>query len=441
MIEPLTDLRWFLGAGFVLVLMALIGAWVRRLPLTSSMIYLAVGALAGPIGLGLLVVDPVAHAPAVELVSEIAVIISLFTAGLKLRLPLRERAWRAPVRLASISMVLTVGLIAAVGVLGLGLPLGAAVLLGAIAAPTDPVLASDVQVTHALDRDRVRFTLTGEAGLNDGTAFPFVMLGLGLLGLHELGESGLRWIAVDLLWAVVGGLAIGGALGTVIARFVVYVRRHHGHAIAVGELLHVGLIALAYGAALALGTYGFLAVFAAGLAVRTVERGHTGEDLDEELLRSLPVAKEEEQTAEETAAAAVAQSLQHSNEALEQIAEVALVVLAGAMLTVIGIPPAIAWLAPLVFLVVRPVAVSIGLLGESMSRPQRLVTAWFGIRGIGSIYYLSFAITHGLDPALATTLASLTLGLVATSVIVHGLSVTPLMKWYERRAPARQSDA
>jgi NhaP-type Na+/H+ or K+/H+ antiporter len=438
--EPLTDLRWFIAVGLVLVLMALIGMWVRRLPLTSSVIYLAVGAVVGPLGLGLLIVSPVEHAPAVELVSEVAVIISLFTAGLKLRLPLRDRAWRAPIRLASVSMVLTVGLVTVVGVVGLGLPLGAAILLGAIIAPTDPVLASDVQVTHTLDRDRVRFTLTGEAGLNDGTAFPFVMLGLGLLGLHELGDAGLRWLAVDLVWAVGAGLGVGALLGSVVARAVIYLRRRHGEAVGVDELLLIGLIALSYGVALAIGAYGFLAVFAAGLAVRSIERGQTGDEVDEELLRTLPVADEDTVTADETAAAAVAQSLLHANEALERIAEVALVILAGAMLSLIGIPPVIAWLAPLLFLVLRPLAVAIGLFGARLSRPQLLVVSWFGIRGIGSVYYLSFAITHGLDAALASMLAALTLGLVAASVVVHGISVTPLMEWYERRAsgPVRE---
>src|SRR5919206_497446 len=131
-----------------------------------------------------------------------AVLISLFTAGLKLRTALTDHRWRLPVRLAVESMIVTVGLITLVGVVGLGLPLGAAVLLGAILAPTDPVLASDVQVEGPTDQDRLRFGLTGEAGLNDGTAFPFVMLGLGLIGLHELGQAGWRWFAVDVVWAV-----------------------------------------------------------------------------------------------------------------------------------------------------------------------------------------------------------------------------------------------
>jgi len=119
-----------------------------------------------------------------------------------------------------VSMTATVGLIAMIGSIGLALPLGAAVLLGAILAPTDPVLASDVQVEHPTDNDDLRFALTGEAGFNDGSAFPFVMLGLGLLGLNELGALGSRWLLVDVLWAVIGGLGIGAVLGTLIGRVV-----------------------------------------------------------------------------------------------------------------------------------------------------------------------------------------------------------------------------
>src|SRR5918997_185835 len=128
-------------------------------------------------------------------------------------------AWYLVVGGLLVVMAVTVGLVAVVGVYGLGLPVGAAVLLGAVLAPTDPVLASDVQVADPFDRDRLRFALTGEAGLNDGTAFPFVMLGLGLLGLHDLGELGWRWIVVDVGWASLGGLAVGGLLGTAVGRY------------------------------------------------------------------------------------------------------------------------------------------------------------------------------------------------------------------------------
>jgi sodium/hydrogen antiporter len=175
---------WFIITGVLLIAMAVAGTVVQRLPLTTSMVYLTVGLALGSHGLGFIRLDPVPEAAVLERLTEVAVIISLFTAGLKLSLPMDDARWLIPIRLAFASMALTVGLLASIGVAMLGLPLGAAILLGAILAPTDPVLASDVQVQHAEDVDPLRFTLTGEAGLNDGTAFPFVMLGLGLLGLQ-----------------------------------------------------------------------------------------------------------------------------------------------------------------------------------------------------------------------------------------------------------------
>ncbi|MBA3796399.1 MAG: cation:proton antiporter [Chloroflexi bacterium] len=420
--------------------MALAGSVLRRLPLSSSMIYLAAGAILGPLGLGMIIIDPVGGGSGLlEIVSEVAVILSLFTAGLKLRLPISDRGWWIPVRLAFVSMALTVGFIALAGVTLLGLPLGAAVLLGAILAPTDPVLASDVQVGHPGDRDELRFALTGEAGLNDGTAFPFVMLGLGLLGLHDLGANGLRWVAVDVVWAVVVGLAVGVLLGTLVARLVVHLRSAHREAVGLDEFLALGLIGVSYGAALLIGGYGFLAVFAAGLALRRIERTRTDEEVADELEAGEgrgSGSHEEVATHPETAPAIMARALLTFNEQLERIGEVAVVVLVGAALTIVGVPLAVAWFAPLLFLVIRPLAVLVGLAGASVSRTRLTFIGWFGIRGVGSVYYLTYAITHDLQPDVAQTLAAITLSVVVASVLVHGASVTPLMSRYERRQKA-----
>ncbi len=438
--EALTDPRWFLAVGVVLTAMALAGSVLRRLPLSSSMIYLAAGAILGPLGLGMIIIDPVGGGSGLlEIVSEVAVILSLFTAGLKLRLPISDRGWWIPVRLAFVSMALTVGFIALAGVTLLGLPLGAAVLLGAILAPTDPVLASDVQVGHPGDRDELRFALTGEAGLNDGTAFPFVMLGLGLLGLHDLGANGLRWVAVDVVWAVVVGLAVGVLLGTLVARLVVHLRSAHREAVGLDEFLALGLIGVSYGAALLIGGYGFLAVFAAGLALRRIERTRTDEEVADELEAGEgrgSGSQEEVATHPETAPAFMARALLTFNEQLERIGEVAVVVLVGAALTIVGVPLAVAWFAPLLFLVIRPLAVLVGLAGASVSRTRLTFIGWFGIRGVGSVYYLTYAITHDLQPDVAQTLAAITLSVVVASVLVHGASVTPLMSRYERRQKA-----
>ena len=259
---------WYFILGALLIAVAVLASSVKRLPLTETMIYLTAGALLGPLGFGLLSLDAHAQSRLLERLAEVAVIVSLFTTGLKLRVPLRDRRWWIPIRLAFVSMALTVGMVALAGVLGLGLPLGAAILLGAVLAPTDPVLASDVQLENPHDRDRLRFSLTGEAGMNDGTAFPFVMLGLGLLGLHEIGAWGWRWWVVDVAWAIGGGLAIGAACGAAVGRLVLYLRREHREGMGRDEFLALGLIALSYGGALLAHTYGFLAVFAAGLALR-----------------------------------------------------------------------------------------------------------------------------------------------------------------------------
>jgi sodium/hydrogen antiporter len=420
--------------GALLVVMALSMSVLKRLPLTTSLLYLAVGILLGPLFLGLIQLDPIEHSALLETFTEVAVIISLFTAGLKLRLPLSEKGWRLPLRLALVSMTITVGLVALIGVMGFDLPLGAAVLLGAILAPTDPVLASDVQTEDPWDVDCLRFSLTGEAGLNDGTAFPFVLLGLGLLGLHEIGEFGWRWLAIDVLWATVGGLSIGGILGTLVGRFVLYLRREHKEAVGTDDFLALGLIAFSYGSALLTGAYGFLAVLAAGVALRRIERYHTeGSPPDQVKSMSTTGEAEEVATDPERAPAYMAQAVLGFNEQLERIGEVAVVVLVGGMLAAGYLLFDAVWFVLVLLLVIRPVSVWAGLLGSTTSVAQRNLIGWFGIRGIGSIYYLAYAVNQGLTPQLATNLAGVTLTVVASSILVHGISVTPLMRFYEKR--------
>ena len=426
---------WALIIGALLTTMALSGTSLRRLPLSTAMLYLAAGYGLGPAGWGLMAPDPMTYSVVLERVAEVAVLISLFAVGLKLGLPLSDKGWRLPARLAIVSMTLTVALIAAIAMLGLGLSLGAAILLGAILAPTDPVLASDVQVIEARDRDRLRFSLTGEGGLNDGAAFPFVMLGLGLLGLHDLGTAGWRWLAVDVLWAVTGGLLIGGALGTLIGKLVVYLRSRHQESVGFDEFLALGLIALAYGLAVLSHTYGFLAVLAAGLALQRVKEqpGKGVNSAAPEAGLQSRQAHEALATHSEFASAYMRQEVQGFNERLERIAEVAIVLVVGAMLSYTYLPASAGWFALLLLLVVRPVSVWLGLLGAPVSRDQRILISWFGIRGIGSIYYLMYAINHGLPRSLAEELIALTLTMVAVSIVLHGISVTPLMGLYARR--------
>lgn len=408
------------------------------MPLSTGMLYLFVGIALGPWGAGLIRMDPLHAAVLLERLTELAVIVSLFTAGLKLRLPINDVRWRPAIRLASVSMTVTVGLIAAVGYYLLDLPLGAAVLLGGILAPTDPVLASDVQVADPGDTDRLRFGLTGEAGLNDGSAFPFVLLGLGLLGLHDLGAGGWRWWTIDLLWRVGAGLGIGYLAGTLVAKLVLYLRRTHREAIGLDDFLSLGLLGLAYGAALAAHSYGFLAAFAAGAALRRIEIKESGGaglvDID-----STDASPEELAGNPQKASAYMAHAVLGFNEQLVRIFELALVVLIGGLLTWDYLPGSALWFVPLLLLIIRPLSVLVGLSGADLTGVQRGLVGWFGIRGIGSLYYLTHAINHGIDESIARNLTGLTLATVAVSITVHGVSVTPLMQLYRRYSSRKSS--
>ena len=428
---------WSVIVGFLLILMALSGTVLARLPLSTAMLYLMVGLAVSPWALDLLRADVRQHAWLLERLTEVIVLVSLFTAGLKLSPGLRDRRWVLPLRLALTSMVITVFGIAGAAYLFLGLPAGACILLGAILAPTDPVLASDVQVNRPGDRDRLRFALTGEGGLNDGTAFPFVMLGLGLLGLHEIGEFGWRWLVVDGVWATFAGLGAGAVLGLAVGKLVLYLRREHKEAVGLDDFLAMGLIALSYGAAVLIHGYGFLAVFAAGVALRHLEQAESSGPASQQAVERAAIHPD--QTVAEAVAvdprhapAYMAQAVLGFNQQVERIGELAIVITIGALLWSVRWHDAAWWFVPLLLLLIRPAAVAIGLLGTPSSSNQRWLIGWFGIRGIGSLYYLLYAINHGVSGELADRLTALTLSVVVTSIVVHGISVTPLMAAYER---------
>ena len=262
---------WFLLVGGLLLGMGLTSSVLKRLPVTSAIIYLAVGLLVGPTVLNLFHFNPLKESALLEILTEVALLISLFSAGVKMPVPFSFARWRTPVLLATVSMTVTVGMVAAFAYYILDLPLGAGVLLGAIVAPTDPVLATDVQVRHPGDRDQLRFTLTCEAGMNDGSAFPFVMLGLGLLGLHDIGDIGLQWALVDVLWATLGGIVIGVIAGVALARLGWKLRGDMHKYELMDDFLGLGLIGVVYGLSVLVHAWGFLAVFFAAVALRQTE--------------------------------------------------------------------------------------------------------------------------------------------------------------------------
>jgi NhaP-type Na+/H+ or K+/H+ antiporter len=433
---------WALVTGAILITMALLGTLLKRLPMSPGMIYLAIGYALGPAGLALMAPDPLLYSADLEKMAEIALLISLFAVGLKLGVPLRDKRWYLPLRLAFPSMALTVMCVTAIGVFLLGLPVAAALLLAAILAPTDPVLASDVQVEDSSDRDRLRFGLTAEGGLNDGAAFPVVVLALSLLGLDDSGGGGWRWLAVDVVWAIAGGLGIGATLGALIGKLVLYLRTHHQEAVGLNEFLALGLIAIAYGVAQLSFASGFLAVFAAGLALQRIKEHSKQDNPPGAATVTIALGAERETklaTHSHHAGVYMIDAVQGFNGQLERLAELVVVMVVGAMLSYTHWPSQAVWFLLLLFTVARPVSVWLGLMGATtVSRDQRILISWFGIRGVGSVFYLMYAINHGLADPLAKELIAITLTTVAASILLHGISVTPLMSRYARRKTRRR---
>lgn len=424
---------WLVLIGGILLAMGITAQFMRRLPITNAMVYLAVGFVIGPTLLHLFHFNPLKESAVLERITEMAVVLSLFTAGLKMPVPVRLCDWRFPVLLGFASMAVTAAIIAGFGYWALGLPLGAAVLLGGVLAPTDPVLARDVQIRHAGDRDDLRFGLTCEAGINDGSAFPVIMLGLGLLGLHELG-GGWRWALVDVAWASTAGVALGVACGWLLAKLVSELHRRTDELDLMDNFLGLGLIAVVYGASLLMHAYGFLAVFAAAVALRHTETRMAQQSQVDAGGEREDVVDETRMDGKDLSTAGVTDRSLFFKEQLEHFSEIVLILIIGGTLFLNSWTWPAVGLAVFVFLVARPVGVWIVSFGSGAPMGNRWMTAWFGIRGIGSLYYLMYAIEHGLPEELGLQLIQLVLIVVTLSILFHGVSVKPLMAWYARQS-------
>ena len=425
----MTTIHWFILIGFLMLARGLAATTISRSPFTSAIVYLCVGLLLGPMVLGIFRFDPIAESKLLETLTEIAVLVSLFSAGVKMPVPITRKRWMPAFRLAWVSMSINVGLVAAFAYFVLHLPLGAGILLGAILAPTDPVLATDVQVRHADDRDQLRFTLTCEAGMNDGSAFPFVMLGLGLLGAHELGDFGWRWVVVDVIWATVGAIAIGGVGGALLGKLSWMLRGKDPKHEVLDDFVGLGLIAVVYGLCVLALAWGFLAVFFAGVALRQTELMLAGAHKDRQGLLVPEDAAHDPQQETPTVSAESLIFKEH----IERLSELTLVLLLGGMVSLQNWNWQTVGTAIFLFVVARPLSVLVGLAGSDSPMRVRSIISWFGVRGIGSIYYLMFAINHGLPKKLAQDMIQITIVVVMMSIIVHGTSVKPLLDKFWRK--------
>lgn len=428
----MTTIHWFILIGCLMLARGLAATTISRSPFTSAMVYLFAGLMLGPIVFNVFRFNPIEESKLLETLTEIAVLVSLFSAGVKMPVPITRKRWAPAIRLAWVSMSINVGLVAAFAYYVLKLPLGAGVLLGAILAPTDPVLATDVQVRHADDRDQLRNTLTCEAGMNDGSAFPFVMLGLGLLGMHDLGEFGWRWVLFDVVWATLGAIVLGALGGAALGKLSWMLRGKDPKHEVLDDFVGLGLIAVVYGVCVLAQTWGFLAVFFAGVALRQTELVLSGAHKDRQ---GLLVAEDTSSNPQEDTPTVSAESLVFK-EHIERLSELTLVLLLGGMVSVQNWNWQTVSTAAFLFLVARPVSVMLGLVGSDSPLRVRSIISWFGVRGIGSIYYLMFAINHGLPHALAHNMIQIIIVVVMLSIVVHGITTKPLLDrfWRKNRA-------
>jgi sodium/hydrogen antiporter len=383
---------------------------------SPAMVYLVLGAAAAGLvrALGVDWLDPVEDARLIERLAEFAVIVALFGAGLKLDRPLRWHEWASTARLILIVMPVTIGAVAAFGAAAMGLSLGAAVILGAVLAPTDPVLASDVQVGPPGEEQKERepqFALTSEAGLNDGFAFPFVFLGV-FIAVEGGTEWLPEWLAADIAYAITVGIGLGAAAGYLTAAGARWLRDRGLLLAQFDGWLSLAAVLAVYGATELVGAYGFLAAFAGGLAFRRHELEHESHG-----------------------------RVHAGAETVEKIAELTLVLLLGSLVTWGGLatPGLAGWLlVPLLLVAIRPLATLAAFDRSPVPLRERAFIGWFGIRGIGSLYYAAATIDGRLlAETEAVTVFWSVVVLAGVSILAHGLTATSLSRRVERADTAR----
>lgn len=382
---------------------------------SPAAVYLMLGALAsaGLHVLGIDLLDPIERATLIEHLAEIAVIVALFGAGLRLDRRLGWSRWRSTILLIAFVMPLTIGAVTLFASTFMGLSVGAAIVLGACLAPTDPVLARDIKVgpPGTGDRTETHFALTSEAGFNDGLAFPFVFL-----GLYVAGDGGTdwlaEWLAADVVYAIAAGIGIGVLGGRLIGLGADWLRQRGWLRPSYDGWLALAAVLAIYGVTEIAGAYGFLAAFAGGLSFRRYEWDHEAHD-----------------------------RVHGGSNLLENVSELGLVLILGSTVTIAGLaaPGVAGWLlVPVLLLLIRPAAVLASFAGSPASLRERLLIGWFGIRGIGSFYYAAVAINAGVLTVGEVELIYWTIiACVGVSILVHGFSARPAMSSLPKSAWSR----
>lgn len=413
--EPSPYILILTGAGILIALVAWLPLALKRLPLSLPIVCIALGAGLFSLPQVSLVPLPAAYPAVTERFTEFVLVIALMGAGLKIDRVFGLRRWHVTWRLLAITMPISIVTILFLGVWA-GLPWLVALLLGASLAPTDPVLAADVQVgpPRTGEEDEVRFGLTSEAGLNDGLAFPFVHLAIILAISKVSGEPWLaNWLSYNVAWEIGVGVLGGWLVGRLFGWLTFRVSSGSKLASTGDGLIAIAAAFISYGLTETFHCYGFLAVFVTALTLRHAHRQH-----------------------------AFHEQMHRLTEQIERLSMMTLLILFGGAL-VSGLLAPLTWvdlgLAAAILLVVRPLAGLIGMIGLGVDWTERLTLAFFGIRGAGSIYYVAYALNHAAFPEAERLWAIVGL-VILMSVLIHGLTVTPIMRNLDRRR-GRDPDA
>ena len=404
----------FYNIALVLLGLAILGvAWLPSLlekyPLSYPILFIGLGMGAYALPLGLPAADPLQHSTLATHLSELCVIVALTGTGLKIDRPFSLRTWRTPLLLVLVLMVFTIAGLTLAGWALAGLALPSALLLAAALAPTDPVLAGDVQVGDPGEgrEDNVRFSLTGEAGLNDGLAFPFVYLALALLPAGA-GDGRLwEWAGMDLAYRVAAGLALGWLSGQLLAYLIFNLPKDLSLKPSAYGFVALAVTLTSYGVTELLHGYGFLAVFIAAVTLRSRERKHEYH-----------------------------KQMHAFTDQLERLLIVVILMLFGGALAG-GLLAPLTWAGAavglLLLFVLRPLGGMVTLVrSKRVTVAERVAISFFGIRGIGSIFYLAFALAKAPFPQARLLWAILGFT-VLVSIVVHGVLATPVMNWLDRR--------
>ncbi len=390
-------------------------------PVTLPMVLLALSFTVFALPFGLEFPNPLEQGKLTERLTELGVIVALVGAGLKLDRPPQWLTWRSTWLLLGITMPLTIAAAAMLGWWVIGFVPATAMLLGAVIAPTDPVLATEVQVgapgegyVDSIEEaeNEVRFSLTAEAGLNDGLAFPFTYMAIAMAVAGPAPGNWVgTWLLVNVFYKLGVGFVVGLLLGWLLARTILSVPAKTELAKAITGLSALAVILVVYGATEYAEGYGFIAVFVAAVAIRNYERDHEYH-----------------------------QSLHIFTEQAERLLMAGIVLALGGAIAG-GILAPLTWQVALVgillVLVVRPLAGMIGLVYfPGIPWRERAAISFFGIRGIGSLYYLSYALNEA-EFAGKEMLWALVAFAVLLSIVIHGFAGHPVMHAIDRHREQR----